>query len=111
MKPMPASHLKKNDGFTFVELLVVLAMLAILSVMLLPAIAGTKPNSQSFQCMNNQRELTLGWQMYARTTATSCHRMIILIKHPIVHRPISTRCIIGSAERWHQLLTRVFLLN
>jgi prepilin-type N-terminal cleavage/methylation domain-containing protein len=54
-----------EDGFTFVELLVVLATVAILAVLLLPAIAGTKPNSQAFQCMENQRQLALGWQMYA----------------------------------------------
>jgi prepilin-type N-terminal cleavage/methylation domain-containing protein len=55
----------RKDGFTFVELLVVLATVAILAVLLLPAIAGTKPNSQAFQCMENQRQLSLGWQMYA----------------------------------------------
>ena len=55
----------RKDGFTFIELLVVLATVAILAVLLLPAIAGTKPNSQAFQCMENQRQLTLGWQMYA----------------------------------------------
>jgi prepilin-type N-terminal cleavage/methylation domain-containing protein/prepilin-type processing-associated H-X9-DG protein len=55
----------REDGFTFVELLVVLATVAILAVLLLPAIAGTKPNSQAFQCLENQRQLTLGWQMYA----------------------------------------------
>jgi prepilin-type N-terminal cleavage/methylation domain-containing protein/prepilin-type processing-associated H-X9-DG protein len=55
----------REQGFTFIELLVVLATVAILAVLLLPAIAGTKPNSQAFQCMENQRQLTLGWQMYA----------------------------------------------
>jgi prepilin-type processing-associated H-X9-DG protein len=33
--------------------------------MLLPAIAGTKPNSQAFQCLNNQKQITLAWLMYA----------------------------------------------
>ena len=56
----------REDGFTVVELLVVLGTLAILSVLLLPAIAGTKPNSQAFQCLENQRQLALGWQMYAQ---------------------------------------------
>jgi prepilin-type processing-associated H-X9-DG protein len=68
MNPMLTSRLRKNfdDGFTFMELLVVLATLVILSVMLLPAIADTKPSSQASQCMENQRQLTIGWQMYAQ---------------------------------------------
>jgi prepilin-type N-terminal cleavage/methylation domain-containing protein/prepilin-type processing-associated H-X9-DG protein len=65
---MHTSALKKgfDNGFTFVELLVVLATVAMLSAMLLPVIAGTKPNSQSFQCMENQHQLITGWQMYAQ---------------------------------------------
>ena len=67
MNPNHPFTFKKNreDGFTFVELLVVLATLLVLSVLLLPAIAGTKPSSQAFQCLENQRQLTLGWLMYA----------------------------------------------
>jgi prepilin-type processing-associated H-X9-DG protein len=56
----------REDGFTLIELLVVVVTVAILGMLLLPAIASTKPNSQSFQCMENQRQLTLGWQMYAQ---------------------------------------------
>src|SRR5674476_1513181 len=55
----------RNDGFTLIELLVVIMTVAILAVLLLPALAGTKPNSQAFQCLENLRQLTLGWQMYA----------------------------------------------
>ena len=55
----------RADGFTLIELLVVMATVAILAMLLLPALAGTKPNSQAFQCLENQRQLTLGWQMYA----------------------------------------------
>ncbi len=55
-----------EDGFTLVELLVVLATVGILAVLLLPAIAGTKPSSQAYQCMENQRQLMLGMQMYAQ---------------------------------------------
>ncbi len=36
-----------------------------LATLLLPALAGTKPNAQSFQCPDNQRQLILAWQMYA----------------------------------------------
>jgi prepilin-type processing-associated H-X9-DG protein len=55
----------RENGFTLTELFVVIATVAILAVLLLPAIAGTKPNTQAFQCLENLRQLTLGWQMYA----------------------------------------------
>jgi prepilin-type N-terminal cleavage/methylation domain-containing protein/prepilin-type processing-associated H-X9-DG protein len=64
--PMKKIFLKKSpDGFTLVELLVVLATIAVLAAMLLPALASTHPNSQAFQCMNNQKQIILAWQMYA----------------------------------------------
>jgi prepilin-type processing-associated H-X9-DG protein len=52
-------------GFTLVELVVVIATVAVLAALLLPALAGTKPDSQAFQCLENQRQLILAWQMYA----------------------------------------------
>jgi prepilin-type N-terminal cleavage/methylation domain-containing protein/prepilin-type processing-associated H-X9-DG protein len=55
----------RDDGFTLTELLVVIVTVAILALLLLPALANTKPNSQAFQCLENLRQLTLGWQMYA----------------------------------------------
>jgi len=60
---------KSPGGFTLVELLVVLAVIMVLAMLLLPAIAATKPNSQGFQCQNNQKQLTLAWQMYAEDNA------------------------------------------
>ena len=52
-------------GFTLVELAVVITTVAVLAALLLPALAGTKPDSQAFQCLENQRQLILAWQMYA----------------------------------------------
>jgi prepilin-type processing-associated H-X9-DG protein len=62
---MKSFRKNRKHGFTFFELLVVIATVAILGLVLLPAIAGTKPNSQAFQCLENLRQLTLAWQMYA----------------------------------------------
>jgi type II secretory pathway pseudopilin PulG len=65
--PLPFTFRKNREaGFTFVELLVVLATVAVLAIMVLPTIASTKPSSQAFQCLENLRQLTLGWQMYAQ---------------------------------------------
>jgi len=55
-----------QKGFTLIELLVVLASVAIMVAMLLPALAGTRQNSQVVGCLANQKRLAAGWMMYAR---------------------------------------------
>ena len=54
-----------RDGFTLIELMVVLAVLALIAVMLLPALAGTRQNVQVIGCLANQRQLAAAWMMYA----------------------------------------------
>jgi prepilin-type N-terminal cleavage/methylation domain-containing protein/prepilin-type processing-associated H-X9-DG protein len=54
------------NGFTLLELLVVLATLAVLALLMLPALAGTKTDTRRLQCQGNQKQLLVGFQLFAQ---------------------------------------------
>jgi prepilin-type N-terminal cleavage/methylation domain-containing protein len=71
---------KRIGAFTLVELLVVIAIIAILIAILLPALKEANVQANRMVCMNNVRQLTTAWTMYAsefKGSAGACNWLSI----------------------------------
>jgi prepilin-type N-terminal cleavage/methylation domain-containing protein/prepilin-type processing-associated H-X9-DG protein len=55
---------KRGTAFTLIELLVVIAIIAILAAVLLPVLSAARKKGQQTACINNQKELAIGMNLY-----------------------------------------------
>lgn len=63
---MGANHMRgQNRGFSFVELLIIIAIIAIIAGLLLPALARAKSKSIQVNCMNNLRQVAIGFRLWS----------------------------------------------
>ena len=62
--PRPPHAARRAPGFTLIELMLVIAIIAILSALLLPALARAKTSAQRAVCDGNLRQLGLATEIY-----------------------------------------------
>jgi prepilin-type N-terminal cleavage/methylation domain-containing protein len=56
--------MKQKKGFTLIELLVVVAIIAVLIALLLPALGQARAQGKKIVCLNNLRQLGVGFALY-----------------------------------------------
>jgi prepilin-type N-terminal cleavage/methylation domain-containing protein/prepilin-type processing-associated H-X9-DG protein len=90
----------KKRGFTLVELLVVISIIALLLAVLLPALGKAKMQAASIVCLANTRSLSMAWFMYSGDNNSK-----IVASHTEASSPTS---LIVTKNKWKVDLSVVY---
>lgn len=85
--PAPVRRDRRCCGFTLIEVLVVVGILALLMAMLFPALSRAREHARSSLCANNLRQISTGWVLYAQQHRDS----IVAGRFPRVDDPSNPR--------------------
>jgi prepilin-type N-terminal cleavage/methylation domain-containing protein/prepilin-type processing-associated H-X9-DG protein len=61
----PIPRLRPRSGFTLTELLVAIAILAVLIALIMPTFSSVQSRGGGASCLNNLRQLAAAWSMFA----------------------------------------------
>jgi len=64
-------HAPRRPGFTLIELIVVILIIAVLVSILLPALGGARKEARRIECLTNLKSLGVGLQLYYEDNDTT----------------------------------------
>ena len=89
----------KGAAFTLIELLVVIAIIAVLAALLLPALQSARSSGQRTSCMNNLRQIGMGFMGYLE----ECDEVFPAAQDPVSASPFYW---LWMGRGWRPVLSR-----
>lgn len=79
---MERLHTQREQGFTFLELMMVFAVISVLTLLLLPSVHDMKEKGRQATCIGNQRQLAIAAILYANESYSQLPVSIAKVVHP-----------------------------
>ena len=94
----------KQNGFTLIELLVVIAIIAILAAILMPALSSARERGRSAGCINNLKQMSIFWNMYAQDNDDNIMPMQMYKNKRLAN-------FASSKINWYEYMAATYLMN
>ena len=96
---------RRPDGFTIVELLVVVTIIGMLMALLVPAVSGAREAARRSQCTNRQKQIALGLLQHATAKGHYPGRVTNVGTRTNVSWPTIMLPYIGRNDMWDVFVT------
>src|SRR6266567_8260507 len=103
--------MRRRRGFTLVELIVVIGVIALLMSLLLPALSKARESANAVKCASNLHQLAMTWTMYAQQQRGISAPGL----PPVLPAPSTNLYWVGNGEqyrpRWYGLCGGVAMIS